>query len=243
MNIAEKKWMAILVVSMVVSLLGLFNAWKGGSHYWLGWVVVSFFAPGICIALIQMYRPRVASERRQGFVIKKSPWAAISYLILCGCWFLGLMYLGIMRPEALWIIAALMFLCALGTLAALWQFFDPRPITVINEDGFYDRNLRVGTIPWSQITGAAISIVQGTEVISLQVKDPKLLCRKQSAARLFDWLDQLVGFELLHLGLIRLDADFMDEALDYILARCASSVESEPKEDKNLEGLMALAEH
>lgn len=243
LSVSQKKWAGVLAVSMTVTLLGAFNALQGGANYWLGWTVAAFFAPGVCIALIKICHPRPQTCQRDGFVIRKSAWAAISYMVLCAGWFLGLMYAGVMRPDALWIIVPLMFMCALGVLAALWQFFDPRPITVINEKGFYDRNLRVGTIPWSEVAGASVAVVQGTEVICLKVKNPDLLAQKESMEKVLSWLDQVVGYELLHLGLVKLDAEHIDQALDYILARCeagSAGPDNKPA-DSPLGALMSLA--
>lgn len=241
MNIKQKRWAFVLGLSLMVSLLGIFNVLVSGPNFWLGWSVVAFFSPGVWVALIQMYQPRPHSKHRDGFVIKKSAWTAICYMIICASWLLGLMYMAVMRPDALWLITVLMFVCALGMLVSLWQFFDPRPITVINETGFYDRNLRIGTIPWSEITGASIAIVQGTEVISLRVTNPDLLARREVSDKLLGWLDQVVGFELLHLGLVKMDTKYMDEALDYVLARCAGHGEESQAEPTEFKGLMNLA--
>jgi hypothetical protein len=99
---------------------------------------------------------------------------------------------------------------------------------VIDDEGFLDRSLGVGRIPWSEITGAAIETVQGTDVIALQLKDPEALLSRRTPAQVWaSKVNQVVGFELLHLGIVKIDATYLDEALDFILARCGDGAAEE----------------
>jgi len=214
------------IVFFAVTLLGILNAVYFAEHAWIGWMAVAFFGPGVLLSGIQILKPAPVTKNSDAFVVRRSSWAAISYLLLCSGWMVGGLILLTHKPETAWISFTFSYLCAFGIVLSLWQFFDPRPLVVINERGYYDRSLGIGLIPWSSINGAQIKTVQGTEVISLELKFPELVMSERSIWQKLDsQINQIVGFELMHLGVVRINALYIDEALDFILAKCATQSE------------------
>lgn len=220
----HRRWVFFLEACIVVTLLGLLLTVTGARDGWVGLAACAFFSPGIPISLAQIFKRRPVTRDRSRFVIAKSSWGAVSYLFLCAGWIVGGVLLLKNRPETAPVTLALIGICAFGLFISLWQFFDRRPLMVIDDEGFLDASLGIGVIPWSEITGAAIETVQGTDVIALQLKNPeKLLSQRTKSQEWISRINQVVGFELLHLGIVRIDAAYLDEALDFILARCGDS--------------------
>ena len=220
----RRRWIFILEACVVVTLLGFLTSLPGGPQGWIGVAAISFFLPGVPIALLQIVKKRPVARTQDSFVVRRAPWTAVSYLFLCGGWICGLLILMVHRPDVAIVARPLIALCTVGLVVSLGLFIDTRPLLVIDDKGFYDRSLGLGVIPWSEITGASITSQNGTNVISLELRDPTGLLSRISTSRQFlNRVHQYVGFELLHLGLVSLDAAYIDEALDFILARCASN--------------------
>ncbi len=226
------KWVALFLICELITLLGLLHGVGGESLAWMGWTAAAFFGPGMAVSFIQLCRPRPVFRVENEFVVRRSGWSALAYLAVSSGWFVGSVLLLSHRPDAAMIGWPLVYLCAFGALMSLIQFFDSRPLMIINERGFYDRALGIGYIPWSEITGACIKPVQGTDVICLALKNPeRLLGHRSSWQRVVSVMNQFAGFELLHLGMVRMDAAYTDQALDFILARCGSTGETDPYQD------------
>ena len=67
-----------------------------------------------------------------------------------------------------WGIVAFFGVCA---AAFAWQLFDRRPRVVIDDSGVFDRSLRVGTIPWSQIEDAYPKSIATAHFVCLVLRD------------------------------------------------------------------------
>ena len=226
------KWVALFLISELVTLLGLLHVATGGAMAWMGWTAAAFFAPGMAVGIIQLCRPRPVFRLENEFVVRRSSWSSLAYLAVCSGWFVGSVLLLGHRPEAAFVAWPLIYLCAFGALLALIQFFDTRPLMIIIERGFFDRSLGVGYIPWKEIQGASIQPVQGTDVICLALANPERVLGKRTGwQRFVSRLNQLAGFELLHLGVVRMDAAYTDQALDFILARCGAGSEADPYQE------------
>jgi len=226
------KWVSLFLLCELITILGLLHGVNGGVLGWMGWTAAAFFAPGMAVSVIQLCRPRPVFRVENEFIVRRSGWSALAYLAVSSGWFVGSVLLLSHRPDAAMVGWPLVYLCAFGALMSLIQFFDSRPLLIINERGFYDRALGIGYIPWSEITGASIKPVQGTDVICLALKDPSRLLGHRSAwQRVLSAMNQLAGFELLHLGMVRMDAAYTDQALDFILARCSTPSEPDPYQD------------
>ena len=235
----RRRWIFILEACVVVTLLGFLTSLPGGPQGWIGVAAIAFFLPGVPIALLQIVKSRPVARTRDSFVVRRAQWTAVSYVFLCGGWICGLLILMVHRPEVSIVARPLIALCTVGLVVSLGLFVDTRPLLVIDDKGFFDRSLGLGTIPWSEITGASITSQNGTNVISLELRDPAVLLSRISPARQFlNRVHQYVGFELLHLGLVSLDAAYIDEALDFILARCAGT----PVEAASFDDVLELSE-
>lgn len=233
----SRQWPFILLASSVLCTLGFIGAWHGGRHYWLAISMLGLFLPGIPVAILQMIKPKPRSRSRNGFIVSRSPWTAICYLFVASSWLLTSLFFGSHLPAAQPIAIIFVLLSSVGVVIGLWQFFDQRPLIRINEQGYYDRSLHSETIPWSQVVGAEIKNLDGCDFISIKLKDPTLVQRSPSIlAQAHRKLESLVGAELYQLGFVQLDAQYIDEALDYILARCASQ-----EEHGDFEALLKLA--
>ena len=216
----------MLMASGIITILALSNVLIGKLDEWFAWVILGFCAPGIIVSEIQLHRPRPKSAHKNGYVVRRSAWTAICYMIVCAGWLIAVLNIGIHHPEADLVVKLLMFSCAAGLVVSFWRFVDPEPMIVIDERGYFDKSLEIGTIPWSKISGAKIVNHQGAEVISVEVTDQSILEPKQNLANRYKRkLDRLVGFELLHLGIVELDAAHIDQALDYVLSHCGGEAE------------------
>ena len=49
--------------------------------------------------------------------------------------------------------------------------FDKRPCIIINDEGFFDRRLKTGVIPWSDIKELVVTNVEGTKCIGFKFYD------------------------------------------------------------------------
>jgi hypothetical protein len=98
-----------------------------------------------------------------------------------------------------WIAMALFGLAGVAILAIL---FDPRPRLVFDDEGVFDRSLRVGKIPWTDIRDAYIGTIHSTTFICLEVYDEaKYLDRFSKPARMAAAANRTLGFSPLCLNL------------------------------------------
>jgi hypothetical protein len=60
---------------------------------------------------------------------------------------------------------------------SLKQAFSKKPHMLLNEEGIFDYNLKMGVLPWSEITGAHIRQMLNQKNVQLELRDPEK-CRK-----------------------------------------------------------------
>ncbi len=222
------RWAGYSFVLASIATLGVLDALFFVESGWIGWVTAALIGPTAVVAALQIVKPTPTTRNKDEFITKRSSWAAISYLLLCSGWLIAGLLILTHKPETAWLSFTFSYLCAFGILISLWQFFDQRPLLRINDQGYYDRMSGMGMIPWSAIRGAQIISKQGTELILLELKDPGTFLSKRSLWQRFNSrVNKFMGFELMHLGLVRMQALYIDEALDFILARCASQTEED----------------
>ena len=103
------------------------------------------------------------------------------------------------------------------------RMFDSRPRLVIDEHGINDRTLKVGTIPWSEITGAYVKSISGNDFICLQVRNPQIWTANLSPTRkaLLN-ANQALGFSTLNINLSGLRAQTL-EIHELILKKSAAA--------------------
>jgi hypothetical protein len=57
------------------------------------------------------------------------------------------------------------------------------PRLIINDQGIFDRTLGIGTIPWSEITGAYIKSIKDNDFICLELRNPEMWSNQLSGIR------------------------------------------------------------
>ena len=69
-------------------------------------------------------------------------------------------------PLIFWIIAAVLITMA---LIMVDRAYSPEPLVVLNDEGVFDRRLRVGVIRWEDISRIKLKSVSGVYYISLEL--------------------------------------------------------------------------
>src|SRR5206468_1849905 len=83
-----------------------------------------------------------------------------------------------------------------------------RPRLVIDDFGIYDRTLKIGRIPWAEITGAQVRSVHGNDFVCLAVRDPKIFLHQLSLAqKALVKVNRALGFSELNINLSGVKAD------------------------------------
>ena len=128
-------------------------------------------------------------------------------------------------PSEKWKAWLCLAFFAPGVPVFIIQLFDTKPRLIISDYGIYDRTLKVGTIPWSDITGAYIKSVRPTTVdfICLELRNPDFWYEKiLPVRRAMVEFNFNRGFAMLNVNLSNL-AIGTDEAFKLILDRIAST--------------------
>lgn len=88
------------------------------------------------------------------------------------------------------------------------QIVDARPRLVIDNSGIYDRTLRIGVIPWEDITGAYVKHVQNQPFICLNLVDAdRYIAKMHPLARALVKANTAMGFEPVNLNLSGVQTD------------------------------------
>lgn len=99
----------------------------------------------------------------------------------------------------------------------IWQIFDSRPRLIIDQDGVYDKTLKVGLIPWTDIETAYIKSIQGNSFVCLSLKNTDAYLDKLSPLmRAATKANEKLGFTPLSLNLSGLKVDPV-QVLDVVL--------------------------
>lgn len=98
------------------------------------------------------------------------------------------------------IISILFF--GLGLIMFPKQILDRKPRIIINDEGIYDRTLKVGIIEWRDINDAYLQSISGSEFISLVLTDNnKYLQRTTKTFAKIASYNEILGFETLNVNL------------------------------------------
>jgi hypothetical protein len=125
---------------------------------------------------------------------------------------------GGLRSTTGWFGIAGVLFFGIGAVVGLWQGRRRGPRLTFDEQGVYDRSLKVGVIAWSDIVGITPYGVAGQPFVGLHLRDPsKYLKRASRMGRLLAWVNSGTGFPL-SLNLAGLNADPL-QVVDLILAR------------------------
>ncbi|MDB6133595.1 MAG: hypothetical protein JWM59_1838 [Verrucomicrobiales bacterium] len=93
-------------------------------------------------------------------------------------------------------------------LVGTWEIFDSRPRLIIDDQGVYDRTLRCGWIPWSEILGARLMLVAGQPFIGLDLRDMEArIARSTRVQRALTAANQSLGYSAWNLNLSQVDVD------------------------------------
>lgn len=86
------------------------------------------------------------------------------------------------------------------------QIFDRQPRVIINDEGIYDRTLKVGVIEWRDIKDAYLRSVSGSEFVSLVLTDNnKYLNRTTKTSARIASYNKALGFETININLSGVD--------------------------------------
>ncbi|MBX7143155.1 MAG: hypothetical protein K1X79_01770 [Oligoflexia bacterium] len=223
------KWVLFFALCEVITILGVGISVSSSTHYWVGGVSAAFFAPGLAVSVLQLIRPKPPLTTQNEFIVSRSRANSLAYLSLCIGWLIAANIIRLHRPEAAWLCYCFMFLCAFGCFVAVVKFFDRRPLIKVNESGVFEPSLSKHTIPWSEIKGASLESIKGIELITLHLKAPQKFVQNLSfLQRLAHRVSQITAVELMHLGVLKLDTAYSEQALDFILAHVGKTEKEDP---------------
>jgi hypothetical protein len=114
---------------------------------------------------------------------------------------------------------------ALGILASGRGLIVGGAPIVMDETGFTDERLKVGTIPWNQVAECYVAWLKGTSFLCFQLKQPELYFHPLSkAAQRVRKLNQAWGFGDLSFSFVGLSPS-LEEAVEFVRARGIEVVE------------------
>jgi len=88
------------------------------------------------------------------------------------------------------------------------QLFDTQPSLVISDDGIFDPNWRIGTIPWRDLRDAYIRSDSGKDFVCLSLLDPeKYRGRLNGPGRIMNAATRATGFGDFSLNAFALGLD------------------------------------
>jgi hypothetical protein len=157
-----------------------------------------------------------------GITANNSRWKYIGFAAIClpfiiiGCLMLVFPKSGSWKETLVGWSSIVFF--GFGLIIFLRQIFDSRPRIVIDERGFFDRTLSVGTIEWQDIEHAYLNSVVGNPFISLRLNDPeKYLERAMNSQKKLARLNKYLGAETININVSGINKS-PDEILAVVLA-------------------------
>ena len=140
-------------------------------------------------------------------VIKSS---RLLYIILLICT-LGFVVGGIfliIKGEAVLIGWASIIFFGGGIPLFLWQLMDSRPRLIIDDEGVYDRTLKIGKISWEDVEGGYVKNISGSNFICLELKnEEKYLSQLNSIGKAAVSANVKLGFTPISLNLSGISED------------------------------------
>ena len=119
-------------------------------------------------------------------IIEQSRWrlGLLSLFFMCVSCYFGFMLYGLNSSSHgidLFRIFTILFLGIFGsvTVLALIQAFSRKPQMMLSDEGIFDYNLKMGVLPWSEITGAQVRQTLNHENVLLEVRSPEQ-CRQRA---------------------------------------------------------------
>ncbi|EEF59692.1 STM3941 family protein [Pedosphaera parvula] len=162
-------------------------------------------------------------------IIKSSIWRHV--LLLIGS--LAFVAVGIIiilfSPDKHWVgWMSILFFGVGGIPIFTWQLLDRRPRLIINDEGIFDRTLRIGWIPWAEIEGAYKKSIASQDFICLKLKKPqKFLKNASDLQKALIAANQQLGCEPINLNLSGIHGQ-TDQILELILKKSAITYPNGP---------------
>lgn len=126
--------------------------------------------------------------------------------------------------QNIWLYLGLI-LFGLAVIISLFNLVDQRPQIIINGDGIFDRNNKLGVIPWRNILFAETFSIKGQTYIGLHCNE-----NFTSAKRRYRWEDALKEkMNVPEIGIYTTPLKVKSEALCKLINEI---LESEPKDHK-----------
>lgn len=94
------------------------------------------------------------------------------------------------------------------SIVGIMQLFDSRPRLIIDNEGVFDRTLRCGKIPWTDILDARLQTISSQPFICLDLRDEeRYLTLISPTRRALVAANRALGFSAFSLNLSHVDAD------------------------------------
>ena len=106
---------------------------------------------------------------------------------------------------------------ALGAALCIRHWMDRSPRLRIDDAGVWDRSVRTGPVPWSEITGAYVTSWFGKEFVCLTVRNPEIwITRQPWHLQACMKINRRLGLSefVINLSLLPVDAELVPEIID-----------------------------
>jgi hypothetical protein len=135
--------------------------------------------------------------------IKLAGLLIVAFLLLGACYFFTTLP-SIKAQIAGW--AGLAFF-GFGVLVIVWQLFKPNsgPTVTIDDQGIFDRRLKIGAVPWNTIQSVWVGAVHSQKFLCIETADPTLVPSKLAAAG-----NRHLGFPAITVGFVGLSQGIKD---------------------------------
>ena len=147
--------------------------------------------------------------------IKTQPGRIITTLVILALLLVALYFYFGRMTFLLWVLSAGVII---AFVMALRQTLDRGPSIVINEEGIYDKRLRMGTIRWSDIEGVRMHGVGGAYFISLELfNSQQYLSRQPSYVRISNQIWRFYDVSPINIKVAYMDV-LPDELFELIMS-------------------------
>jgi hypothetical protein len=147
--------------------------------------------------------------------IKTQPGRIITTLVILALLLVALYFYFGRMTFLLWVLSAGV---VIAFVMALRQTLDRGPSIVINEEGIYDKRLRMGTIRWSDIVGVRMHGVGGAYFISLELfNSQQYLSRQPSYVRISNQIWRFYDVSPINIKVAYMDV-LPDELFELIMS-------------------------
>ncbi len=109
------------------------------------------------------------------------------------------------------------------SIVFIWQIIDSRPRLVIDDNGIFDRTLRIGIISWADIEDAYLASINRQSFICLKLKDEnKYLSKMTAIGKAIKSANIALGFQPININLSSLAVE-PEQICELIIKKAAES--------------------